>query len=99
MLLPNFGNVNGPDVTGQRHSQCRLGRLHQGQKDATYDESPQQSLVGVGREETWVGVSLHQCVYLQLGVVEYAPRRLHHVAVDYVSHLGIEAHLQRTEQH
>lgn len=37
---------------------------------------------------------MHQCVNLQLCLVEGVRSRIHHVLVNYLSHSGVQAHLQ-----
>jgi hypothetical protein len=39
---------------------------------------------------------MHECVYLELRLIECVRRGLHHVAVDDFSYAGVEAHLQHT---
>lgn len=51
-------------------------------------------LVDVGREESGVGVPVHQCVDLQLGVFERVRCRVLHLLVDHLSNPGIQTHLE-----
>lgn len=51
----------------------------------------------VGRvDEAWVRVAVHQCVDLQLGLVERVRRWVHHVAVDDFAHPRIQADLRKS---
>lgn len=52
-----------------------------------------ERLVDVGGEESWVGVPVHQCVDLQLGVFKRVRRRVLHLPVDHLSNSGIQTHL------
>lgn len=56
------------------------------------DERP----VDAGGEESWVGVSVHQRVDLQLGVLEGVRRRILHLPVDHFSNPRIQTHLEET---
>lgn len=53
-----------------------------------------ERLVDVGGEESWVGVPVHQCVDLELGVFERVRRRVLHLPVDHLSDPGIQTHLR-----
>lgn len=53
-----------------------------------------QRLVDVGGEESWVGVPVHQCVDLELGVFERVRRRILHLPVDHLSNPGVQTHLR-----
>lgn len=52
-----------------------------------------EGLVDVGGQESWVGVPVHQCVDLQLGIFKCVRRRILHLLVDHLSHPGIQTHL------
>lgn len=53
----------------------------------------EQGPVDGGGQEARVGVSVHQRVDLQLGVLEGQRRRVLHLPVDHLSHPGIQTHL------
>lgn len=53
----------------------------------------EQIFVGRGVHVAGVRVSLHQCVDLQLGVIERVQGGFLHVPVDRLTHPGVEAHL------
>lgn len=54
----------------------------------------QQRTVGWGAKEAGVGVPVHECVDLQLRVVERVRRRLLHLPVDALPDTGVQAHLR-----
>lgn len=51
-------------------------------------------LVDVGGQESWVGVPVHQCVDLKLGIFKRVRRRVLHLSVDHLSNPGIQTYLQ-----
>lgn len=57
-------------------------------------QSVEQVFVDRGVHVARVRVSLHECVDLQLGVVERVQGGLLHVPVDRLTHPGVEAHLR-----
>jgi hypothetical protein len=48
-------------------------------------------------EESWIGVSMHECVYLKLGFVECVWRWIDHVSVDDLANSRVERDLFGTE--
>lgn len=52
-----------------------------------------EGLIDVGREEPWVGVPVHQCVDLQLGIIKCERRWVLHLPVDHLPNPGIQTHL------
>ena len=57
----------------------------------------QQVFVGRRVDEPGVGITVHECVDLQLSFVEGVLRRRDHVPVDDLSNPGIQAHLKEIE--